>query len=200
MAAVSKEDVARLHSYLVVPIAVNEAMMSTMPIEGDIQYGLHVALSEIEPDSALLAIALSAQRIAMDFKDMPIGLALKIEADKIVDDYAGEWLANFNKHPIQGEDLFDLLCNIPEDLESIADLLESVQSALGDDDLPAATLCSILAIQARAQMEIADYVLTELENEASGIESTFDGICRAPVQHAVYENNIILFPAHRRRH
>jgi hypothetical protein len=198
MSAVSKEDVARLHSYLVVPIAVNEALMAPAPLEGEVQYGLHVALSEIEPDSALLAIALCAQRIAMDFSDAPIAAALKLEAGKIIDDYASEWLANYNKHPVQGEDLFDLLCHIPEDLESIADLLESMQVMIGDDDHPAATLCSILAIQARAQMEIADYVLTELENEAMDFDTAFDGVCEAPAP-MMYENNVVLFPVHRVR-
>lgn len=201
MSAVTKEDVARLHAYLVVPVAVSDALASAAPLEGETQYGLHVALSEIDPDSALLAIALSAYRIAQDFTgQVPVASALKMEADKIIQDYAPDWLAHYHDHPVMGDDLYDLLCHVPEDLESLADLLESLQASIRDSLDPAHTLCSILAIQARAHMEIADYVINELENENLGLDEdrdTFD----APVLFANEEpgSNIILFPVHRRR-
>lgn len=205
MSAVTKEDIAKLHAYLVVPVAVNETMNTCLPLDGDTQYALHVSLSEIEPDSALLAIALSAQRIAAEFyTDMPVAAALKMEADKIVSDYGPEWLANFHRFPIQGDDLFDLLSNVPEDLESLADLLESVQAGMLNMDHPAHGLCGVLAVQARAHMEIADYVISELENEALELESEMmgDGVCMDKVPALMGPaagDNIILFPAHRIR-
>lgn len=206
MSAVTKEDVARLHAYLVVPVAVSDALMAATPLEGDTQYGLHVALSEIDPDSALLAIALSAYRIAQDYaKEIPVASALKMEADKIIQDYAPDWLAHYHAHPVQGDDLYDLLSHVPEDLEAMADLLESLQASLRDEENPAHTLCSVLAIQARAHMEIADYVLTELENEEiTGLldDEEFDGVCKIAPQAMVEGtpgSNIILFPMHRRR-
>jgi hypothetical protein len=206
MSAVTKEDVARLHAYLVVPVAVSDALLAATPLDGETQYGLHVSLSEIDPDSALLAIALSAYRIAQDFsKDIPVATALKMEADKIIQDYAPEWLAHYHAHPVQGDDLYNLLSHVPEDLEAMADLLESLQASIRDEDHPAHTLCSVLAIQARAHMEIADYVLTELENEEVANlmdDGDFDGVCKIAPQ-AVVNNpagdNIILFPMHRRR-
>jgi hypothetical protein len=204
MSAVTKEDVARLHAYLVVPVAVSDALMSETPLEGDTQYGLHVALSEIDPDSALLAIALSAHRIACDFSnDIPVATALKIESDKIIQDYAPDWLAHYHSQPVQGDDLYDLLSHVPEDLECMADLLESVGASIRDEDHPAHTLCSILAIQARAHMEIADYVLSELENEHIEEMEDFDDVCDVRPQ-VLFANekpgaNIILFPMHRRR-
>lgn len=201
MSAVTKEDVARLHAYLVVPVAVADALASAAPLEGETQYGLHVALSEIDPDSALLAIALSAYRIAQDFVgQVPVASALKMEADKIIQDYAPDWLAHYHDHPVQGEALYDLLSHVPEDLESLADLLESLQASIRDSLDPAHALCSVLSIQARAHMEIADYVLNELDNENMGLDEdrdTFD----APVLFADTQpgDNIILFPIHRRR-
>ena len=204
MNAVSKEDVARLHAYLVVPVAVSDAVSNAAPIDGDTQYALHVALSEIDPDSALLAIALSAQRIASDFcTDIPMAAALKMECDKIIQDYGPDWLTNYHSHPVGGEQLYDLLMHVPEDLESLADFLESLQSSLRDPQDPAYTLCSILAVQARAHMEIADYVLNELEAERNGELEDYDGICsyQNPTiyETSKNENNIILFPIHRRR-
>ena len=201
MSAVTKEDVARLHAYLVVPVAVSDALSSAAPLDGETQYGLHVALSEIDPDSALLAIALSSYRLAQDFAgQIPVAGALKMEADKIIQDYAPDWLAHYHDHPIQGDALYDLLCHVPEDLESLADLLESLQASIRDTQDPAHTLCSVLAIQARAHMEIADYVLSEIENESLGLESHADSF-EAPALFAESTpgSNIILFPVHRRR-
>lgn len=203
MSAVTKEDVARLHAYLVVPVAVSDALVAATPLDGETQYGLHVALSEIDPDSALLAIALSAYRIAQDFtSDIPVASAMKMEADQIIQDYAPDWLANYHSHPIQGDDLHDLLSHVPGDLESLADLLESVQVSIRDEDHPAHALCGVLAVQARAHMEIADYVLTELENEEiAGLmgDEEFDGVCKIEPQAMTDGSNIILFPIHRRR-
>jgi hypothetical protein len=207
MSAVSKEDVARLHAYLVVPVAVTETLAAAAPMEGEAQYALHVALSEIDPDSALLAIALSAHRIAADYiREVPVATALKLEAGKIIDDYAPDWLANYHNHPVCGDALYDLLAHVPEDLESLADLLESLQASIRDATDPAHTLCAILAIQARAHMEIADYVLGELEAEKTAaidaFEAEHDGICsfQTPTLYAdAAQDNIILFPMHRRR-
>lgn len=204
MSAVTKEDVARLQAYLVVPVAVSEALIKGTPLEGEDQYAMHVALSEIDPDSALLAIALGAYRIAQDFnRDIPVAAALKMEADKIIQDYAPDWLAHYHSQPVQGDALYDLLTHIPEDLESLADLLETLQASIRDEDHPAHTLCAVLAIQARAHMEIADYVLSELEADFS--EDIFEDESRdnfaIPTLYAedVPGDNIILFPIHRRR-
>jgi hypothetical protein len=204
MTAVSKEDVARLHAYLVVPVAVSDALMNAAPLDGETQYALHVALSEIDPDSALLAIALSANRIATDFaNDIPMGAALKMETQKIIDDYGPQWLANYHNHPVMGDDLYNLLRHIPEDLESVADMLEGLQASLRDPQDPAFMLCNVLAIQARAHMEIADYVLSELEAERSGDIEEFDGICsyQNPTLYAEekFTDNIVLFPIQKRR-
>ncbi len=201
MSAVTKEDVARLHAYLVVPVAVSDALACAAPLEGETQYGLHVALSEIDPDSALLAIALSAYRIAQDYVGIvPVASALKMESDKIIQDYAPDWLAHYHDHPVQGDALYDLLCHVPEDLESLADLLESLQASIRDTQDPAHTLCAVLAIQARAHMEIAEYVINELENENLSPEEDGDRF-NVPTLFAeeMPGSNIILFPMHRRR-
>jgi hypothetical protein len=204
MNSVSKEDVARLHAYLVVPVAVSDAIMAASPLDGETQYAMHVALSEIDPDSALLAIALSAHRIAVDLENqIPVAAALKLESKKIVDDYAPDWLANYHNHPVCGDDLYELLRHVPEDLESLADILETLQLSLRDPQDPTYALCSVLSIQARAHMEIADYVINELEAERNSEIEEFDGICsyQNPTLYSppVQENNVILFPIHKRR-
>lgn len=204
MSAVSKEDVARLHAYLVVPVAVNDALAAAAPLDGETQYALHVALSEIDPDSALLAIALSAHRIAGEYaRDIPVAAALRVESGQVIDQYGPDWLANYHNHPVSGDKLYDLLSHVPEDLEALADLLETLRASIRDPQDPAATLCSVLAVQARAHMEIADYVLSELEADQAADMVEDDHGCRfvAPVLFAGEQpgGNIILFPMHRRR-
>ncbi len=212
MSAVTKEDVARLHAYLVVPVAVSEAIQCAAPLDGGTQYGLHVSLSEIDPDSALLAIALSSYRIAAEFSaEIPVAAVLKIESDKIIQDYAPEWLANYHQHPVQGDDLYDLLSHVPEDLESLADLLESLQASIRDPLDPSHTLCSVLSIQARAHMEIADYVLGELENEFVSEITDEDSFTKqvlfahenkathAQQTKGAVGDNIIMFPVYKRK-
>ncbi len=201
MSAVSKEDVARLHAYLVVPVAVSDALLTPAPLDGEAQYGLHVALSEIDPDSALLAIALSSYRLAQEYVGtIPVAAALKMEADKIVQDYAPDWLAHYHNHPLMGEALYDLLCHVPDDLESLADLLESLQASIRDEDCAAHTLCGVLAVQARAHFDIAQYVLQELESDRTGglSDDETGGVCAFEAT-TLYEDNIVLFPMHRRR-
>jgi len=192
MTKFDQNQVARLNARLVVPMAIGDILSYHLDIEEEIQYGLHEALSEVDPDSALLIIALSAGQIArLMAQHMPIAGALAVEAEKIVYEYGPEWLANDNQGPVDEEALMALLKNIPEDLESLADLLDTLQHQMNQPDDPVSVLCDILSIQARAHMEIADYMLKEIENisdEGDIAESAqFPG------------DNIILFPVHLRQ-
>jgi hypothetical protein len=195
MSALSEKDLSLLHTHLVVPIAVGDVVYGKDGLSPDMEYSLHEALSEIDPDSALLAIALSGKHIALQYsKNNPIAGALSIECSKIIDDYGRDWLLNFNRGPLDEDSLIQTLSHVPEDLESMADLLDSFRSTFSDDTQPVAVLCKILSIQARAHMEIADFILTELENvdKISGIMEHLD------VASTEVKNNIILFPVHLR--
>jgi hypothetical protein len=195
MSRMTEQDLSLLHTHLVVPIAVGDIIYGEQTVEDDVQYGLHEALSEIDPDSALLAIALSAKHIALQkASDMPMAGALSIEASKIIDDYGPEWLMNFRKGPLDEDTLRDTLKHVPEDLESLAELLEALQASLADETGSLSKLCRILSIQARAHMEIADFILSELD-AADGESELMADMIPAPVPQA---DNIILFPIHLR--
>ena len=188
MSEFSNEQLARLHTKLIVPFVVGDVLKNNEDMSPSIQYALHEALSEMDPDTALLAIALSTGHIAARLcPDVPVSCALKLETEKVVNEYGPDWLAHAdgNIPTREGEDLFNVLEHIPEDLEAIADILDATRAHLDVSD-PIAEICNILSMQARAHMEIADYILTELEGRE---------IQKAPYDHATATGqNVIVFP------
>lgn len=194
--ALNDTQLALLHTHLVVPLAIGDILYGELLLTDDVQYELHESLSEIDPDSALLAIAVGAKHIAQNLKDnSPIAAALSIECDKILDDYGPDWLSNYHQGPVDEDQLYETLSHIPEDLESLADLLDAIALGIHESDNMMRKLCDILSVQARAHMEIADFILTELSYEDG---ESFAGSYSA---HAVpvKADNIILFPMHRVR-
>lgn len=194
--ALNDTQLALLHTHLVVPLAIGDILYGELALTDDVQYELHEALSEVDPDSALLAIAVGAKHIAQALQEnSPIAAALSIECDKILDEYGPEWLSNYHKGPVDEDRLYDLLQHIPEDLESLADLLDTLCLGVEDAEDPVKKLCDILSIQARAHMEIADFILTELAYEEG------ENLAGAYSAHMVPDkaDNIILFPIHRVR-
>lgn len=196
MSALNEQQLALLHTYLMVPIAVGDYLYNDTPVCEEAQYGLHEALSGIDPDSALLAIAISAKHIALRYANhIPVAAALSLEASKIIDDYGPDWLSNYRGTPLDEDALAVSLAHVPEDLEAVADLLDAVRFALHDNADPAVILCDVLSIQARAHMEIADYILAELDSdEGEGFAVADYAGAAAPTG-----DNIILFPIHLRQ-
>lgn len=191
--ALSIEDFSTLQACLVVPVIAGDIMMGTEPLDEETRYALHDALSEIDPDSALLAIALSAQHIAAAYiGSVPVAVAVKYESEKLLQEYGPEWLANYHGGPVNEDMLYDMLQTLPEDLEAMADLLDAMQASLINDPV-ASGLCDILSVQARAHMDVASYILDELDASLSGTPLMDEP---APF----YTDNVIPFPQNRTRH
>ncbi len=194
------EDFSKLHAYLVVPVIVADIAAGTEPLDEEARYALHDALSEIDPDSALLAIALSAQHIASHYVGkIPVAVAVKFEAEKMLQEYGPDWLSNYHGGPVDEDTLYEMLQTLPEDLEGIADLLDAMSASIIRDSI-AQDLCAILSIQARAHMEVASYIIEELE--ASFMESgdsTADTLAASQVL-PYSGDNIVLFPLERTKH
>lgn len=197
--ALSMEDFSRLQANLVVPLIVGDIMIGAEPLDEEARYALHDALSEIDPDSALLAIALSAQHVAARYiGSIPVAVAVKFEAEKMLQEYGPEWLANYYGGPVDEANLFEMLQTLPEDLEGIADLLDAMRASI-IHDMAAKDLCEILSIQARAHMEVADYIISELETALhSDGDATADTLVATQMQ-SHSGANIIPFPQHRTR-
>lgn len=199
--ALSTEDFTRLHTHLVVPLIVADILSGRETLDEETRYALHDALSEIDPDSALLAIALSAKHIAAELiAHVPVAVGLKFESEKILQEYGPEWLSNYDGGPVDEQALFEMLQTMPEDLEALADLMDSLRCSVIDTQHPVHVLCEILSLQARAHMDVADYILGELDHVLFG-ETLPAEETRAIAQPVSYTgDNIIVFPGSRTRH
>jgi hypothetical protein len=192
----SEHDLAGLTNRLQVPLIVQDILNDQGALTDDVHYGLHEVLSNYEPDSALLCIALSARKIASRFQHRIANLAvLKMECDRIIADYAELWLSNAQRRPIDDNVVFDTLMNIPEDLECLAELLEINQTFLTKLSQDAADLCEILIIQANAQVIVAETFVEIMDKEEADIMANDNGLAEMPAKVAsISGSNIIQFP------
>ncbi len=195
----TKNDLNQLQHHLIVPLAVADILHHNLHVELDMQYGLHTALSEIDPDSAMLAIALCARDIAEKcIHDFPIAAALQKEANEIITEYGPTWLHHYKNAPIRPEAYEAILETVPEDLEAMADLMDALCGDIGNDNETICALATLLSIQARAHMEIANFVLEEIEREKLSNGETEEGALSLSDDlidmKAYKESNIVLFP------
>lgn len=167
-AALSAHDMAGLHLKFVVPLAVGDMLLGREILDDVAEYTLHDMLGGLEPDTALLCLALCAQNVAAHVAHMPAARMLGQQADQIVAEYGPVWLAY--EAGAEGPDAAELqrmFRNIPEDLESLGDLLCAVGGALEEDRAIAAILCDILGDQACMHKEMAETRIGGLYEEAA---------------------------------
>lgn len=153
----SAHNMAGLHLKFVVPLAVGDMLLGREALDDVAEYTLHDMLGGLEPDTALLCLALCAQNVAAHVAHMPVAQMLGQQADQIVAEYGPVWLAYEAGLDGPGaDDLRQMLHNIPEDLESLGDLLFATCGALEEDRAIAAILCDILGEQSYMHKEMAE--------------------------------------------
>jgi hypothetical protein len=192
----NSNDIDQLQQHLIVPLAVSDILNHDLEVEPEMQYSLHMALSEIDPDSALLAIALSAYDLAEKFKSsFPIAVALQREADTIISEYGPTWLHHYKAGPMPTDVFESILETVPEDLEALADLMDALIADIDLNQSSAICLANLLSIQARAHMEISDFILDEIayEKAEERTQQLDQSKNQLNLEH-LQGDNIILFP------
>ncbi len=186
----SDKDLVKLTNTLQVPLIVQDILDGDGTLSPDVQYGLHEVLSDYQPDSALLCIALSARKIASRFQHTSPNMGImKMECDRMLADYAELWMSHAEDKNVDDNLVFDTLEQIPEDLEALAELLEINIALLRSSQEDFAGLAEILAVQARAQVLIADTFIDMMEqNDEVETRLTSD------VPQMAYNDNVIQFP------
>lgn len=153
----NNKELATVANRLQVPLVISDILSGDGALTDDVQYGLHAVISDLQPDSALLSIALGGLKIANLYHKASPGIAvLKMQCESIVDDYATLWLQNAQLEEIDEHETMDALSRVSEDLEGIGELLELSQAFLQSKDQTASELAKILAIQAKSHAIIAD--------------------------------------------
>ncbi len=159
-----KKDIAKIVNHLQVPLVVADIVNGKDTLTDDMVFSLHDALSDAEPDSALLSIALSTLTIANVHKETAASFRmLKSECERIINDYGMMWLRNAQNEQLDADIIFETLLYIPEDFESLSELLDIARIILQNSDSKAAELCKILITQANAQSLIAQTVIDGME-------------------------------------
>jgi len=159
-----------------------------------VHYDLHRALSNQQPDSALISIALAALDIvnsvsAVSFHYPSLSI-LKMEAGRILEEYGPLWLQNARCDEVDSQQALELLKSVPEDLDFLSLLLERCRDTLDAPYELQACMLDILKIQSGAQSLIAqDYV----DTLCAGIEEQ-DAQSSAPA--IASGSNVIPFPAY----
>jgi len=193
------KDLAILMTQLEVPMVIGAAIEKGAEMQDDIHYALHDLLSEMQPDTALLTIALSAKTIAKAYCGTGSGAEIvAMECDRIIEEYGPLWLENSRRGKINNNYLVGILENIPEDLECMDELIDINLSYAAFDNPAVAEICEILQIQAGAHAIIAEEFLSVMEMAAHQNKK-----CRPPVPknlsaaNAIADmstGNIVMFP------
>lgn len=161
--SLNKAELAALHAKFVVPLVVQDMLRGVEPLDDVAEYSMHDIIGELQPDTALLCIALCAQNVGAHSAHLPIGKTLECCAGRIIDEYGPLWLA-YEQGRMDGDDktIAGLLAAIPEDLEEMGDLLLTLCGELGEHHAIPAILCDVLGAEAHMHMEFAELKLEQL--------------------------------------
>ncbi len=152
------KELATIANRLQAPLIISDIMAGECELTGDVQYGLHSLISDLQVDSALLCIALGGLKIANGQHKASLSISiLKLQCESIVNDYAAHWLQNSSVTDTDSHDMADTMSCIAEDLEGLSELLDLALNGLAQSkNDPAFSLIKILSIQAKAQTAIAE--------------------------------------------
>ena len=198
-----EKDIAKIANRLQVRLIIADILNGEGALTDDVRMGLHEILSDDQPDSALLSIALSALSIAnTHYETAATFQMLKIECERVIAEYGMMWLQNAQAKNLDTNTVFETLVHIPEDLESISELLEFAKITLEFRDPEAAKLCTILTTQAGAQSIIAQTFIDSMDMGDSEPWNIYEGedidmgtlIAAENATEPFYTDNVIQFP------
>lgn len=188
----NESQIIRLHRELIAPLAVHEIVRGYDCLDETARYTLDVMITEFQPDTALLCIALCAAHIAETHAtSLPIAATLGLEASRIVHEMGPFWLAHADGRLAREHEIhvIDLLEQMPEDFEAMADLLLALRAHLNETS-DSAILCEILALNAQAFIDYLD----EQSKEEQMLTQ------RSMLDNLEVRGNVITFPRNHRQH
>ena len=190
----NEKDMALMTAKLYVPVAACEAMDMKKNIEADAHFALHDVLSDMQCDEALLTIAVTAKHIAKRYAGTNSGTeVLSMECDRIIEEYGPLWLKHSQSTRKDNSYLMNVLENIPEDLENMAELIELNLAYAAYDNPVISEICEILQIQAGAHAIIAEEFLSVMEMAQCQKRKTAKSV-PANMIAANAADNVIAFP------
>ncbi len=164
----SNQSMAHLINKLQAPLIVSD-ILTGRDQEDDTIYALSTLISDMQPDAAILAIALSMRAIIAPYLFASPSLQMtEIECTRLIEDYSQSWInapLGANTAPTTA---IDILEDAIDDLVYMQELLELNTNFLSAKDIVGADLCRLLSQQVAAQKSIAEHyikVLSDIDNE-----------------------------------
>ncbi len=153
----SDKDIALLYTQLELPIVVGDALADGHAFAADEEYAFHEALSDMQPDTALLCMALAAEQIFLHMpSDIPEGVNMLMESERIVAHYGGLWLMRMRQDaPVPEEFIIEALKNLPDDFTRLKDTMAELEICLPESAELASQLIGVMQVQIEAQRMVA---------------------------------------------
>lgn len=187
--ALNDQQIIRLHNDLGVPTMVHDVLQGRLALDDVAIYTLDVTLSEFQPDTALLAMALSAAHIAHELAGSgPLAKALGVEAGRIAHDIGPFWIGHADGllDPSHETAVMRILDAMHENFEILADLISALrpQMAAGSE---LATISDIITEHAEIFMAGIEACLNPDAEDIS--------VAAAQAAPVFYTDNVVAFPA-----
>lgn len=166
------QTLALLINRLQVPVVMRDLVAQEGPLSGDMAYTLHEMLSDMRPDTALLAAASGAQMLVGAIrKPSPGDAVLHGLCSRIIEDYAPRWLMTYGNEAAAQGFLLEIFGRVESDLLALHDLLKTAAALQKDEKISA--LLHVLEIQSRAQADVVAEFLNLMECEFMQGETIF---------------------------
>lgn len=188
----SIKDYALLTNALELPSVVDDILYRdpadlSKELNHDMIYALHDLISDLHPDTALLAMAVSSLKIINFHAKQGLQATMtSLECDRIVGEYGALWLQNAAHEMMNVQNVIDAVGTVQEDLESLVVHLEPLLEDLAQINDEAADLVGIFIAQARAQALMAEHLVEELNLQSLSAHVSKD--------QSAAQSNVIHFP------
>jgi hypothetical protein len=185
----NNKELATITNTLQIPFVVGDVLNGQDALTDDLKFSLHETISDMQPDTALLGIAISALKIANIYTGTSPSIdVLAIECERIIAEYGPLWLQNAQEASLETEDILDLLAHTAEDLESLTELLDLNCGFLRLQNANISALCDLLYVQAKSQAMIAEEFLSVAQSQYA------DNTPETTNMPVMYTDNVIQFP------
>ena len=161
----SDQTLALMANHLQVPMIISDMVNGPQkPLRDEITYGLHDLLSEMDPLSALLTIAIGTRSlINTAAAETPTVKTARMETGRIIATYQSLWLANAQSPFKDPEDVLCEMQHIAQDLEGLAELLSLLRQDMDPRRMTGLAFADILSTQARAIALTAQHLAEEYD-------------------------------------
>lgn len=182
--------IAALTNQLQVPLVVSDILTGQDRDECTI-YALNSMISDMQPDEAILAIALSMRYIIAPYlKASPSLQVTEVECMRLIEDYS-QSLAECPLSAMDDQVLaMPVLEDLVDDLDYMLELLALNMNFLQAKDATAIELCTLLKAQVESHKMIAEQAVQMIEMLESQVVLPRNDASYEPV------DNIVLFPVH----